>query len=137
MNPLRAASRLLDTALDRAVVPGFSSVGYAVRTRLPTWPADPAPNALAGKHIAVTGATSGLGEATARQVSELGGHVHLLVRNEAKATKVAASLPSASTTWTCDLADLDSVRTVAAEIADAGITLDGVVHNGFPDAAAN
>ena len=37
----RTASRALDTALDRTVVPGFSRVGYAVRRRLPTWPPDP------------------------------------------------------------------------------------------------
>ena len=33
----RTASRALDTVLDRTVVPGFSRVGYAVRTSVGTF----------------------------------------------------------------------------------------------------
>ncbi len=126
---LRPLARALDTVLDRAVVPGFSSIGYAVRRRLPTWPADPAVGALAGRHVAVTGATSGLGVATARQLSELGAHVHLIVRNADKATEVAADLPGPSTTWVCDLGDLDSVRDCARRIVADGLELHALVHN--------
>ncbi|MDO5502886.1 MAG: SDR family NAD(P)-dependent oxidoreductase [Actinomycetia bacterium] len=129
MNPLRTVSRGLDTALDRAVVPGFSRIGHAVRRRLPTWPNDPSPYALAGRHVAVTGATSGLGQATARQVSELGAHVHLIVRDAEKAEQVGAQLPGTSTIWACDLADLDSVRECAEAMLGAGVTLHGLVHN--------
>ena len=86
---LSALSGVLDTALDRTVVPGFSKIGYAVRRRLPSWPADPRPGSLVGKHVVVTGATSGLGTATAHQLSDLGAHVHLVVRNAEKAEKVA------------------------------------------------
>ena len=113
MTVLQSLSSALDTALDRTVVPGFSTIGYAVRRRLPTWPADPAPNALRGRHIAVTGATSGLGHATVRQLSGLGAHTHLVVRDQAKAQGVAADLPGPSTIWDCDLSDLDSVRRFA------------------------
>lgn len=122
-------SSALDTALDRTVVPGFSTIGYALRRRLPTWPADPAPDALQGAHVAVTGATSGLGHATARQLSELGAHTHLIVRDTDKAAQVAADLPGPSTTWVCDLADLVSVRHCAAEIAAAAPPLAALVHN--------
>lgn len=126
---LRPLARALDTVLDRAVVPGFSSIGYAVRRRLPTWPADPAPGALAGRHVAVTGATSGLGVATARQLSELGAHVHLIVRNADKAAQAAADLPGPSTTWVCDLGDLESVRECAARMVADLSALDALVHN--------
>jgi dehydrogenase/reductase SDR family member 12 len=122
-------SSAVDTALDRTVVPGFSTIGYAVRRRLPTWPADPAPDALAGAHVAITGATSGLGHATARQVSGLGAHTHLVVRNREKAEQVARDLPGPSTIWTCDLSDLDSVRRCAGEIAAAAPPLAALVHN--------
>ena len=127
--PVIPLSRALDTALDRSVVPGFSKIGYAVRRRLPTWPADPAIGALAGRHVAVTGATSGLGTATARQLSDLGAHVHLVVRNPDKAVDIAAQLRGPSTTWTCDIGDLDSVRECAAKILAEGPPLDGLVHN--------
>ncbi|MFW5473033.1 SDR family NAD(P)-dependent oxidoreductase [Knoellia sp. CPCC 206450] len=126
---LGALSGVLDTALDRTVVPGFSKIGYAVRRRLPSWPADPRPGALVGKHVVVTGATSGLGTATAHQLSDLGAHVHLVVRNADKAAGVAASLRGPSTTWVCDLGDLDSVRACAeAMLADAP-PIDAIVHN--------
>ncbi|MCA1781315.1 MAG: SDR family NAD(P)-dependent oxidoreductase [Dermatophilaceae bacterium] len=129
MVTLSTLSSALDTALDRAVVPGFSAIGYAVRRRLPTWPADPAPHALRGAHVAVTGATSGLGHATARQLSRLGAHTHLIVRNRDKAEQVAADLPGPSTIWLCDLSDLDSVRRCSGEIAAAAPPLAGLVHN--------
>lgn len=125
----RSVARVLDSALDRTVLPGFSSIGYAVRRRLPTWPADPAPGSLVGRHVAVTGATSGLGTATAQQLSALGAHVHLIVRNADKAAEVAAALPGPSTTWSCDLGDLGSVRECASQIVASGVVLDGLVHN--------
>lgn len=129
MTLAHSVSAAIDTALDRTVVPGFSSIGYAVRRRLPTWPADPSPGALADRHIAVTGATSGLGEATARQASALGAHTHLIVRDRTKAEGVAARLPGESSIWICDVSDLDSVRACAAEIAAADVPLAGLVHN--------
>ncbi|KGN37512.1 SDR family NAD(P)-dependent oxidoreductase [Knoellia subterranea] len=125
----RLLAKALDTALDRTVVPGFSKIGYAVRRHLPTWPADPAPGVLDGKHVVVTGATSGLGEATAYQLSRLGAHVHLVVRNAEKAARIAATLPGPSTTWVCDLGDLDSVRECAAALLADGPPLDAIVHN--------
>ena len=54
---------VVDTALDRSVVLGYTKLGSGVR-RL-WWPADPAANAMAGKRVVVTGATSGIGEAMA------------------------------------------------------------------------
>ncbi|MEC9051210.1 MAG: dehydrogenase, partial [Actinomycetota bacterium] len=54
MTPL---SRLLDSALDRSVVLGYTSIGSGVRRRLPHWPDDPAPGSMAGRRVVVTGAT--------------------------------------------------------------------------------
>jgi dehydrogenase/reductase SDR family member 12 len=129
MGTLQSLSSVVDSALDRAVVPGFSKIGYAVRRRLPTWPADPPPDALRGRHIAVTGATSGLGRATVHRLSGLGAHTHLVVRDPVRAEQVADELPGPSTTWVCDVADLASVRRCAAEIAAAAPPLSGLVHN--------
>lgn len=126
--------RLVDTALDRSVLLGFSRIGPAVRSRLPGWPVDPAPDALAGREAAVTGATSGLGLATAVGLARLGARVHLVVRNPAKASGVVAGirhqLPGAQVVvHRCDVSDLDDVRRFAGEFLAREERLDVLVHN--------
>lgn len=129
MNP---AERLLDTVLDRSVVPGWTSLGLAVRSRLAGWPADPAPDALAGRAVVVTGASSGLGVATAVGVARLGGKVHAVVRDvdKARSALAAEGLGDEVTLWRCDLSDLDDVARLADDLVAArDLPLAAVVHN--------
>jgi dehydrogenase/reductase SDR family protein 12 len=56
--------RLVDDALEIAVVPSFSAIGYSVRRRLFGWVPPPA-DALNGRTVLITGPTSGLGRAAA------------------------------------------------------------------------
>ncbi len=126
----------LDSVLDRTVAPGYLRTGLALRRRLPTWPADPPPDALAGRVAAVTGASSGLGLATAEGLLRLGAEVRLVVRDVAKGERVAHDLrtrfPGARLhVDRCDLGDLDDVRRCAADLdADLGEGhLDVLVHN--------
>lgn len=128
-----AAASGIDTALDRSVALGFSRIGLGVRRLLPTWPADPPPDALRGRTVVVTGATSGLGLATAHGVLALGARLVLVARNAEKAAQVVADLaaahPSAEIgTVLADLADLDDVRRAATELAALG-PLHAIVHN--------
>ncbi len=130
----KSLGSLVDAALDRSVVLGFSAVGPAVRRRLPGWPADPAPGALAGKVAAVTGATSGLGLATAQGLLALGASVRLVVRDTAKGERVRSELLAAVpggevTVDRCDVGDLDDVRRCATELAGSLERLDVLVHN--------
>ncbi len=118
-------SHAVDVALDRTVAPGYSRVGLAVRRRLPDWPADPQPGVLAGTDVLVTGATSGLGTATAEGLAALGARVHLVVRNPGK----ASGWGDRGTVWRCDVSDLDDVRRFAAEFVGTGTRLHAVVHN--------
>ena len=105
--------------MDRTVAPGYTRLGPAVRRHLSTWPADPPPDALAGKRALVTGASSGLGAATAEGLAALGAEVVLVVRDTDKGAKVVREiqgrLPLAPLdVQRCDLADLDDVRRFAA-----------------------
>ena len=117
--------RWLDTALDRSVVGGYPRWGYALRRRLPGWPADPAPGALAGRTALVTGASSGLGIATSAAFARLGAAVHLVVRDTAKGARVAAGIDGDVRVSRCDVSDLDDVR----RFTETAGAVDVLVHN--------
>jgi dehydrogenase/reductase SDR family member 12 len=131
-SPKRSAARVLDAVLDRSLVLGYTRVGPALRRRW--WPADPAPDALAGRRVVVTGATSGLGEAMVTSFVELGATVHVLGRNAEKVARVVAHVrrahPAAALVEeVCDVGDLDAVRAWSADLAGRVDALHGLVHN--------
>ena len=128
----RALAVGIDTVLDRTVAPGYTKIGPAIRRRLPTWPDDPAPDAMKGKVVAVTGATSGLGLATAEGLARLGAEVVLVVRDTDKGARVlreiTGRLPLAELHLArCDVGDLDDVRRFVDEL-DVDL-IDVLVHN--------
>jgi NAD(P)-dependent dehydrogenase (short-subunit alcohol dehydrogenase family) len=65
---------------------------------------------LAGKRIIVTGATNGVGLATARALVGAGAHVILAVRDTALGAQRAAEIGGSTTVLELDLADQRSVR---------------------------
>ncbi len=125
--------RLLDTALDRTVVPGYTWIGHRLRSR--AWPDDdPRPGALRGRRALVTGAGSGLGKQTVLELAWLGASVHLLVRNEVKGRaavdEVARAVPGADLHLElCDLSDLAAVRSFATDLTGRVAGFDVLVHN--------
>lgn len=121
---------ITDKLLDLAVVPGFSSVGYRIRSR--SWDHDQ-PD-LAGQHYLISGASSGLGLATCRQLAELGGSVHLLVRDLEKGRDVKARIAEITGSdhlhvWQCDLSSMDSIRPFAARFRAEVPELKALVNN--------
>ena len=127
MNPLR---RALDALAELTVVGSFSAIGYRLRA------ADLAPVAadLRGRAVAVTGASSGIGEAAARALARLGATVVLCVRDEAKGRRVRDDIsPEAAgappQVVRVDVSDLDDVRRAAAELRGAHPRLFGLVNN--------
>jgi NAD(P)-dependent dehydrogenase (short-subunit alcohol dehydrogenase family) len=77
------------------------------------WTATDLPD-LSGRTVVVTGASSGLGAVTARELSRAGAHVVLAVRDVAKGEGVAASFIGSWEVRALDLASLASVRAFAA-----------------------
>ncbi|MBA3259345.1 MAG: SDR family NAD(P)-dependent oxidoreductase [Gemmatimonadales bacterium] len=85
---------------------------------------------LRGKTALVTGASSGIGAATARELARAGCRVILLARRQRELDRVAASLGDrTAAVHALDLTDADAVTRVARRIsADLG-TPDVVVNN--------
>ena len=80
-------SSLIDTLLDRTVAPGYTRVGYAVRSH--GWDALPR---MDGKVVLVTGATAGLGRAAAEGFARLGASVRLLARDAGRGEAARAAI---------------------------------------------
>ncbi len=74
-------------------------------------------DAQRGRRYLVTGATSGLGRATAKALRSRGAHVTITARNLAKGQAVLAA-GDASEVLEMDLTDLSSVRRAAARVRD-------------------
>ena len=140
--PATPLTRFADALLDRAVVPGYSKLGPALRRRW--WPADPAAGSMAGKRVLVTGATSGIGTAIAEGLLDLGATVHVLGRDRARTEDLVTRLTahhlggvggqgrvSAAEVVgeVCDVGDLDAVRTWATGFTGRVAELHGLVHN--------
>jgi dehydrogenase/reductase SDR family protein 12 len=122
---------LLDTALDRTVLAGYTNVGYALRKR---WWADDALRSMSGSSVLVTGATSGLGLAAAEGFARLGADVWLVARDEQRGERARARIAEhcdggEARLELCDLAKLDSVRDLARRVIEHTGRLDVLVHN--------
>jgi NAD(P)-dependent dehydrogenase (short-subunit alcohol dehydrogenase family) len=76
------------------------------------WSAQDLPD-LSGRTVVVTGASSGIGAITAREMVRAGAHVVLAVRDIAKGERVARDFVGSYEVRRLDLSDLDSVREFA------------------------
>lgn len=84
---------------------------------------------LTGKNLLVTGATSGLGEASARVLSERGARIFAAARTTEKAEALCRTLAGAPFPVACDLADLASVLACVDAVAASGAVLDAIICN--------
>ncbi|MFT9068275.1 MAG: SDR family oxidoreductase [Acetobacter syzygii] len=88
------------------------------------------PTALEGRTILVTGASSGLGRATALLIARCGGHVVATGRNEERLAATLSTLPG--TGHKMVVADLNTAEETTALVVDAAREangLDGVFHS--------
>jgi NAD(P)-dependent dehydrogenase (short-subunit alcohol dehydrogenase family) len=123
----------LSNALDAAVVPGFSKIGYVIRKCLGNWKPISSFD-LHGKTVVITGPTSGLGEQVARQLAVTGANLVLVARNEEKCARVIDEIAPLCTGdkpvfVQAEMGDLESVRSACAAIQQQFAHVDVLVHN--------
>lgn len=126
-------SGAIDSLIELPVVTSFTRVGYDVRSRLAHW-APLSGYDLTGRVVLVTGATSGLGLATADALARCGATVILLGRDPDKTERVRARLAEQTgsdrlSTVLADMGDLTAVRAAAAEILSRHDELHVLIHN--------
>jgi NAD(P)-dependent dehydrogenase (short-subunit alcohol dehydrogenase family) len=85
-----------------------------------------------GRTFIVTGANSGLGASTARELARAGASVVLACRNIAKGTDAAKSMPGKVEVRALDLAELASVRSFAEAIDQVDVLVNNAGVMGLP-----
>ena len=122
-----------DAVLEASIVGSFTRVGSAVRRRLDGW-SDLEGVDLGGRVVVITGATSGLGLATARRIAGLGADIVIVGRDPTRMARTRSALREATgregfDVVVCDVGDLAAVRRAAAEILERHPRVDALVHN--------
>ena len=130
---IKTVSSCISKALDAAVVPGFSKIGYRVRQLIGNWQPISSFD-LRGKTVVITGPTSGLGEQVARQLAVTGANLVLVARNEEKCARVIDEITPLCTGnkpvfVRAEMGDLESVRSACAAIQQQFAHLDVLIHN--------
>jgi NAD(P)-dependent dehydrogenase (short-subunit alcohol dehydrogenase family) len=88
--------------------------------------------ALTGKHVVITGASSGIGQVTALKVAQAGGIPVLIARGKDKLEATRATIENRGGTayvYACDLSDLEAIDALCAQLTADLPSIDFVVNN--------
>src|SRR5258708_9603961 len=87
------------------------------------------PGKLEGKVALVTGGSSGIGLATARQLADDGAHVYITGRRQRELDTAAASIGSSATAIQGDVANLADLDRIYTQIGQEEVRVDIVFAN--------
>jgi short-subunit dehydrogenase len=90
------------------------------------------PSAVKDRNVLITGASSGIGKATALEIGKSGGTVMLVARTEEKLEEVKRQVELLGGTGhvhPCDLTDMDDIDRMASEVLDQHGHIDILVNN--------
>ncbi|GAA5018120.1 SDR family NAD(P)-dependent oxidoreductase [Acinetobacter puyangensis] len=90
------------------------------------------PVKVKGKHILITGASSGIGLTTAKMLAEYGAHVILVARTQEKLEEAQAEIQAnggLASFFTCDLNDMASIDQVSKDILATFEHIDILINN--------
>ena len=122
---------LIDSAMDLTVAPGYTKLGYRTRRALGWTPLEP--GSMRGRRVIVTGASAGLGLASARLLGELGADVHILVRDRGRGERAAEQISGDGEgevrVEVADLSSLSSVRAFASHFSSRHRGLHVLINN--------
>lgn len=125
-------SNSIDEWIEKTVILSFSRIGYAIRKHF--WEPEDLDANLSGKTCVVTGANSGLGFETSKQLAKRGARVYMLVRDpvrgeEAK-QRVCEEAGNAQVFMTVvDLSHLQDVKDFVEKFVGYESRLDVLVNN--------
>ncbi len=92
---------------------------------------------FAGATVLVTGASSGLGEEFAKQLSQKGAHVILVARREEKLRALAEQMgPERATVIVSDLSAPGAAQLVYEKVKESGLSVDHLINNAGSGRAA-
>jgi dehydrogenase/reductase SDR family protein 12 len=126
-------SSALDAVIEAPIFTSFTRLGYDARRRLDDWTSLDSYD-MTGRVVVLTGATSGLGLAAARQLAVSGATIVLVGRSADRNQAVAARLIDETgndslTHVAADMGDYDQVRSLAAAVLADHDRLDVLIHN--------
>ena len=127
------ARAVTDAILEAPIVTSFTNIGYLARKRLAGWKALDDYD-LSGRVVVLTGATSGIGYAAARQLARCGATLMLNGRSAERNERVVAELVKATGNTSisqvaADMGDLAQVRRFADEVLARHDRIDVLIHN--------
>jgi short-subunit dehydrogenase len=135
VNPLERASRLALRQLDavgKLATRPIGVVGRGGPLARPSLSGGSLEDAVRGRSVLITGASSGIGAAAARRIGAAGGNVLAVARSadklEALAEEIRAGGGSAHA-YPCDLSDYDSIDAMTARVLEECGGVDILVNN--------